>query len=101
MLSLGELRKGIERLPAGRKKDRLARDYAALRSRFSSRVVGIRDAVAERWGALSADASRRGKHLHVKGGLIAATALVHGLSVVTRNTDDFEITLAPLVDPWA
>jgi predicted nucleic acid-binding protein len=99
-LSLGELKKGIEKLPDGRKKERLARDYVLLRSRFSSRVLGITDVIAERWGALSADAERAGRHVHVVDGLIAATALVQGLMVVTRNVNDFGTIPVPLLDPW-
>ena len=99
-LSLGELKKGIERLPDGKKKDRLARDYVVFRSRFSSRVLGVTDVIAERWGDLSAGAERSGRHVHVVDGLIAATALVQGLTVVTRNVDDFATIPVPLLDPW-
>jgi predicted nucleic acid-binding protein len=100
VLSLGELKRGIERLAPGRKRDGLARDYVVLRSRFSSRILAITDVVAERWGTLGAEASRAGKHVHVVDGLLAATALVFGLTVVTRNVDDFAATSVPLVDPW-
>jgi predicted nucleic acid-binding protein len=100
VLSLGELTKGIERVPAGAKKRRFVRDYAILRSRFSSRVLGISAVVAERWGELSADANKAGRHLHVVDGLLAASALVHGLTVVTRNVSDFQSTSVPLLDPW-
>jgi predicted nucleic acid-binding protein len=72
----------------------------ALRSRFSSRVLAVTDVVAERWGALSAEAARAGKHVHVVDGLVAATAVVFGLTVVTRNVDDFAATSVPVVDPW-
>lgn len=100
VLSLGELRKGIDRLPPGRKRERLARDYVALRSRFSSRILAVDEIVAERWGALSAEAARLGRQVRVVDGLIAATALVAGLTVVTRNVDDFVATAVPVIDPW-
>ncbi|HEY5242507.1 MAG TPA: type II toxin-antitoxin system VapC family toxin [Polyangiaceae bacterium] len=99
-LSLGELKKGIEKLPESRKKTRLARDYVLLRSRFSSRVLAVTDVIAERWGDLSASAERSGRHIHVVDGLIAATALVLGLTVVTRNVDDFATIAVPLNNPW-
>lgn len=101
VLSLGELKKGIEKLPTGKKKQKLLVDYGYLRSRFSSRIVAVTDLVAERWGALSADASRSGRHLHVVDGLVAATALVFGLTVVTRNLGDFATTPVPWVNPWS
>ncbi|MCC6897495.1 MAG: type II toxin-antitoxin system VapC family toxin [Polyangiaceae bacterium] len=101
VLSLGELKKGIEKLPSGKKKQKLLVGYGALRSRFSARMLGVTDLVAERWGALSAEASLSGRHLHVVDGLVAATALVFGLTVVTRNVSDFAMTSVPLVNPWA
>ena len=100
VLSLGELKRGIEELAEGRKKQRLARDYTSLRSRFSSRVLPVTDIIAERWGDLAAHARRVGRRLHVVDGLLSATALVRGLTVVTRNSDDFELTSVPLVNPW-
>lgn len=100
VLSLGEIRRGVDRLPAGRKRDRLDRDLVKLRSRFSSRVLSVTDVVAERWGALSAETGRAGRQLRVVDGLIAATALVIGLTIVTRNVADFAPTSAPIVDPW-
>src|SRR5262245_11034438 len=84
VLSLGEIKKGIEKLPDGTRKSRLLRDYVLLRSRFSARVLAITDVTAERWGDLSAHAQRSGQHLHVVDGLVAATALVVGLTLVTR-----------------
>lgn len=100
VLTLGEIKKGIEKLPAGKKKASLVRDFALVRSRFSARVLPVTDVVAERWGDLAAEASRAGHHLHVVDGLVAATALVAGLTVVTRNVADFATTPVPLLDPW-
>ncbi len=100
VLCLGEIRKGISALPDGRNKVRFLRDYALLRSRFSSRVIAVTDQAAERWGDLSAAAGRTGRHLHVVDGLVASTALVAGLSLVTRNVNDFATTGVPLVNPW-
>jgi toxin FitB len=99
-LCLGEIRKGIGTLPDGKKKARLLRDYAALRSRFSSRVLAVNDQTAERWGDLAADAKRAGLHLHAVDGLIAATALVYGHTLVTRNVSDFGAAPVPIVNPW-
>jgi predicted nucleic acid-binding protein len=100
VLTLGELKKGIERLDTGRKKQRLLRDYGRLRSRFSSRILAVTDVVAERWGELTANALRAGRHVHVVDGLVGATALVFGLTVVTRNVSDFAMTTASVENPW-
>ena len=100
VLSLGEIRKGISMLTAGRKRERLLRDYALLRGRFSQRVLPVSDATAERWGDLAGEASRLGRPLHVVDGLLAATSLVHGLTLVTRNVGDFGATPVPIINPW-
>lgn len=100
VLSLGEIKKGVEQLPDGKKKRQLLRDYGALRSRFALRILPVTDLVAERWGELAASANRSGAHLHVVDGLIAATALVFGVTVVTRNVADFAKTPVPVLDPW-
>jgi hypothetical protein len=100
VLCLGEIRKGVGGLPEGKRKQRLLHDYALLRSRFSSRVLPVTDQAAERWGDLAAGAVASGRHLHVVDGLMAATALVFGLSLVTRNVADFATTHVPIVNPW-
>ena len=100
VLSFGEIRRGVDRLPPGRKRDRLDRSLIALRSRFASRALPIGDAAAERWGAIDAEAARKGRVVHIADGLIAATAIVNGLTIVTRNVTDFEATSVPVLDPW-
>ncbi len=101
VLTLGELRKGIARLAEGRKKQRLLRDYGLVRSRFGPRILAVSDLVAERWGELSAAASRAGRTIHVVDGLLAATGIVHGLTLVTRNVADFAAVPVAIEDPWS
>jgi toxin FitB len=101
VLTLGELRKGIARLAEGRKKQQLVRDYGLLRSRFGSRILAVSDMVAERWGELSAAASRAGRTIHVVDGLLAATVMVHGLTLVTRNVAGFAAVPVAIEDPWS
>ena len=67
---------------------------------LSSRVLPVTDQAVERWGDLAAAAAAAGRHLHVVDGLMAATALVFGLELVTRNVADFATTHVPIVDPW-
>ena len=101
VLTLGELRKGIAGLAEGRKKQRLVRDYGLLRSRFGSRVLAVSDLVAERWGELAADASRAGRVVHVVDGLLAATVMIHGLTLVTGNVADFAAVPVAIENPWS
>lgn len=102
VLTLGEIRKGIEKLPASKRKHALEswldRD---LRERFAGRVLDVTQDVALRWGQIQGHAEARGETLPVIDSLIAATALVHGLTVVTRNDTDVARSGARTLDPWA
>ena len=101
VLTLGELEKGISKLRASARRDRLrtwlSRDLTA---RFADRLLPIDAQVAARWGTLTADAERRGVPVPVIDSLIAATALEHGVAVVTRNVTDFERCGVTCIDPW-
>lgn len=101
VLTLGELRKGVEGLDDGRKRSRLAQWLEhELKPRFADRLLGVDADVAERWGIVSAQARKKGMAVPVIDGLIAATALVHGLTVVTRNVPDIQASGAPVFNPW-
>lgn len=97
MLTLGEIRKGIERLRPrdGTRAATYESWLAQLADEFAERVLPVDRAVADEWGRLNAAADRKGVD-----SLLAATARVHGLTVVTRNTVDFEPLGVPVVDPW-
>ena len=98
VLTLGEIRKGIEKLRP-RDPERAAafdRWLETLHRRFGSRLVEIDAAVAEEWGRLNAGDPRP-----TVDSLIAASARVHGFAVVTRNTADLEPLGVPVVNPWA
>ena len=57
-------------------------------------------AVGNRWGLLSAECQLRGTPLNTADGLIAATALEHNLTIVTRNVKDFDRLGVAIVNPW-
>jgi predicted nucleic acid-binding protein len=101
VLTLGEIEKGIARLASSRRRAALERWFAELRIRLQKRTLDIDAPVALEWGRLSARAEARGQRVPVIDALIAATAIVHGLTVVTRNGSDVERTGAPVVDPWS
>ena len=97
VLTLGEITKGItqrrRRDPVG--ADRLERWLAGLRKLFAERILAVGDAEATCWGRLATRST-----LPVIDGLVAATALVQDLTLVTRNTKDFARSGARLLDPW-
>ena len=95
---MGEIRQGVERLrprdPA--RSDRHEEWLGALQKSFGDRILAVTTPVAEAWGRLRATGP-----LPVVDSLLAATALVHGLVVVTRDTGPFERVGVPWLDPWA
>lgn len=101
VLTLGEIRKGTARLPAGPKRKRLERWLEHdLVERFSGRILPVDAATADLWGRLQAQAESKGRPLPTLDSLLAASALSHGLIIVTRNTGDFSATGVELVNPW-
>lgn len=101
VLSLGEIRKGAARLPAGAKRRKLERWLEQdLVERFTGRILPVDAETADLWGRLQAQAGKNGRLLPTLDSLLAATALAQGLTVVTRNVDDFAGTGAELVNPW-
>jgi predicted nucleic acid-binding protein len=101
VLTLGEIRKGLAALLPGRRRTKLETWLEVeLRARFSGRILSIDAEVADRWGLLAADAKGQGKPIPVIDGLLAATALHHNLTIVSRNVSDFSNLPVAVVNPW-
>lgn len=101
VLTFGEIRKGTATMEAGRRRAALeAWLDTGLPARFQGRVLPVDGAVAERWGELAARAKSRGETLPVIDGLLAATAIEHRLTVVSRNMSDFAKAQVAVVNPW-
>lgn len=100
VLTLAEIRRGIELLPVGKRRTQLEEWQDELQISFAARLLPVTKAIGDRWAVLSAQAQRRGTPLSVMDGLIAATALEHDLTVATRNIKDFAGLNIPLLNPW-
>jgi len=101
VLTMGEIRKGAAGRASGKRRTHLETWLKVeLPGRFSGRILPIDAAIADRWGFLAAEAKRKGKPLSIIDGLLAATALHHNLTVVSRNADDFNNTPAQFLNPW-
>ncbi len=101
VLTLGEIRKGVAALTRGKRRARLeAWLETDLQARFAGRIVPIDATVADRWGSVAAQAERKGRPLPVIDGLLAATALHHDLTVVSRNLVDFANVQVRVFNPW-
>lgn len=101
VLTLGEIRKGVAALPQSARRTALeAWLESDLRLRFSNRILPIDEQVADRWGSLAGLAQKDGHSTPVIDGLLAATAIHHNLTLVTRNTGDTAATGVAVFNPW-
>ena len=101
VLTLGEIRKGLAGLPQGKRRTQLETWLEVeLGARFAGRILSIDQSIADRWGLLAASAKAKGKTLSTIVGLLAATAVQHNLTIVSRNVSDFSNTPVPVVNPW-
>jgi predicted nucleic acid-binding protein len=102
VLTLGELEKGIAKLSDSRRKTTLRKWVRTnLMTRFEERLLAVDRQVASRWGILIGTSERKGRPLPVIDSLIAATAIAHDLTVVSRNAADFERCGVPCLNPWS
>jgi toxin FitB len=101
VLTFGEIEKGIAKLEDGARKEQL-RNWVDhdLRRRFGGRVLPFDYEAACRWGRISGAAERAGSRIPVVDGMLAATALIHGLTLVTRNATDVAPCGVPVLNPW-
>ena len=99
-IALAELRYGIARLPRGRRRSSLLQFWQTTRDRFRGRIFSFDERAAEMYGEVAVVAERAGRRLNVQDGQIAAIALVHGMTVATRNVGHFEATGVEIVNPW-
>jgi toxin FitB len=100
VLTVGEIAKGIALLAASRTKKALGTWLTGLEANFGDRILEIDAETARLWGELTARAQKSGKVIPAVDGLVAATALRHGLHVMTRNVCDFEASGALILNPW-
>ncbi len=99
-ITIGELRRGIEALPAAKRKNDLQAWLVGLCKRMDGRILSFNTSTAHVWGQLVATWDKKGFTLPSLDGQIAATAHRHGLAVVTRNVSDFQHAGVKLVNPF-
>ena len=101
VLTVGELRKGIAANPDPARRESLRQWLKSdILKPFADTILPVDMAIAERWGMICGEAERSGRTRPAIDALLAATALVHGLTVATRNVDDFSGTGASLFNPF-
>ncbi|MGD1100826.1 MAG: type II toxin-antitoxin system VapC family toxin [Terriglobia bacterium] len=100
VITVGEILKGVSLLREGPRRRALETWLQTLERDYGNRLLSIDLETTRIWGELTASAQKAGRVVPATDGLIAATALRHGLRVMTRNTADFEPTEVLLVNPW-
>lgn len=101
VVTVAELRHGIERLAAGRRRDRLnSWLHEELLSRFEKRILTVDLSIASAWGSIVARGQANGRPPGIMDAFLAATAEVHRLTLVTRNVSDFQAAGLPIFNPW-
>lgn len=101
VITIGEIKKGIEKLPDSKRKKTLASWLEEdLLVRFRGRILPLDIPVLLTWGRLVASLEKEGKPLPAIDSLLAATSAQTGFTLVTRNTGDFEPTGISAFDPW-
>lgn len=100
-ITIGELRKDLSTHPEGKRRVQIQEWLEVeLIPMFADRILPVTQAIAERWGIMSGERQQMGRPLGMADGLIAATALEHGLALVTRNAKDFESIGVTIFNPW-
>jgi predicted nucleic acid-binding protein len=101
VVTITELRYGIERLATSGRRNRLdAWLRKDLGSRFEGRILPVDLGIADACGRLVARRESLGRPIETRDAFIAATAEIHGLTLVTRNASDFEAAVKTIVTPW-
>ncbi len=101
VVTLGELRKGFAILPTSQRRASLEKWLQnELPPWFEGRILPVTQSIADRWGILDAQSQLNGSPLNTADGMLAATALEHRLTVVTRNVKDFAGLGVAIFNPW-
>ncbi len=99
-ITIGEIRRGIENLPAGKRKTALQAWFSILCKRMDGRILSFNTSTAHVWGQLVAAWDKKGISIPSLDSQLAATAHRHNLTMVTRNISDFQNTGVKLFDPF-
>lgn len=101
VVSIGELRRGFVMLPPSKRRTDLEQWFENdLLPRFRDRLLPVTHSIADRWGVLDGQSQLNGTPLSTADGMIAATALEHELTLVTRNVKDFAGLGVEVLNPW-
>jgi predicted nucleic acid-binding protein len=101
VITVGEIAAGTARLDPGKRRLELEAWLDQAERSYANRLLPVDRDIAHLWGDLTVRVAKAGKVIHPADGLIAATALHHGMRLMTRNVTDFEPTGVLIINPWA
>lgn len=100
VLTIGEMKKGVEKLPSSQNRARVQNYLEKTRNRFGGRILPITDRTFLVWGKMIADFEKKGVVRPALDSLLEATALEHDLILVTRNIRNFQGSAVTILNPW-
>jgi predicted nucleic acid-binding protein len=100
VINVGEIKKGINKLPASKKKQDLLFWLEILLEDYQNRILTVDLTVMENWSLIVANAEKKGQPVASMDSVIAAVAYTHHLTLVTRNERDFYACNIPMINPW-
>ncbi len=100
VITIGEIRKGLTKLPESKKKTSLTNWLNTLLKDYQTRIYEINITVAENWGFIQGSAEKSGHPIASVDSLIAAVTYTYNLTLVTRNEKDFLPSNIPIINPW-
>lgn len=101
VITLGEIEKGILLVKDLQRQKDLEVWFMQIKTHYQTNILTISHHVVSIWANITAAAQKQGKTLAVADGLIAATAIHHDLSLITRNVKDFAMTPVIIQNPWS
>ena len=100
VITIGEIQKGLTKLPQSQRKDRLTNWLNTLLEDYQNRIYPISLPVVENWGVIQGNAEKTGNPMSSLDSLIAAIAYTHNQILVTRNVSDNEAGNLSIINPW-
>ncbi len=99
-LTIGEMKKGVEKLPGGQNRVRVQNYLEKIRNRFAGRILPVTEHTFLVWGKMIAELEKKGIVRPALDSLLEATALEHDLILVTRNIRNFQQSSVTILNPW-
>jgi toxin FitB len=100
VFTIGELRKGIDKLDAGKRRQKLNLWFEEIMNWGNGRILTFDKSSAKNWGTLVAQLELKGRSMPIIDSMIAAIAMTHECHLVTRNVNDFIDVNIPVLNPW-